>query len=292
PTGYEECADCPIWKQDDGGSGIATEEFEDMMDDADAFFENGDWGINPVNGDSPAAHRLETGLERYYAHAEAAAKKAQEEAQAVADTTAPWAESEPALTGTVEPAATDTPPSVECGPDGSWCSGVADEVTIVGASIVNDWGRTWCGVSARSCTSADQLAAEKWVVTLDEAMDAVVEQVILNVFDAYLAAAMGAVEAEALEANAVVLFAGAKKIPVANILSATRAELAAALGYEQRIPAQRAPFNSHGQEVYTNGKTYITPDVDGHNVANGWKMFNRKGKRMGTYDTELRYVKD
>ncbi|MET7552500.1 RHS repeat-associated core domain-containing protein, partial [Streptomyces sp. NPDC005500] len=31
PTGYEECADCPIWKQDDGGSGIATEEFEDMM---------------------------------------------------------------------------------------------------------------------------------------------------------------------------------------------------------------------------------------------------------------------
>ncbi|MET7550842.1 hypothetical protein ABZS94_34725, partial [Streptomyces sp. NPDC005500] len=78
PTGYEECADCPIWKQDDGGSGIATEEFEDMMADANAFFENGDWGINPVNGDSPAAHRLETYYERHIAHAEAAAKKAAE----------------------------------------------------------------------------------------------------------------------------------------------------------------------------------------------------------------------
>ncbi|MET7550947.1 hypothetical protein ABZS94_35350, partial [Streptomyces sp. NPDC005500] len=36
------------------------------------------WGINPVNGDSPAAHRLETYYERHIAHAEAAAQKAAE----------------------------------------------------------------------------------------------------------------------------------------------------------------------------------------------------------------------
>ncbi|VTQ65958.1 Possible hemagglutinin (DUF638) [Campylobacter jejuni] len=64
------------------------------------------------------------------------------------------------------------------------------------------------------------------------------------------------------------------------------------LGFDRRISPQKAPFNSHGQPVYFVGKTYITPDVDSHNVTNGWKMFDRKGERMGTYDSSLNRIKD
>ncbi|MER6695286.1 toxin C-terminal domain-containing protein, partial [Streptomyces minutiscleroticus] len=62
-----------------------------------------------------------------------------------------------------------------------------------------------------------------------------------------------------------------------ELYAGTVADRAGALGYRTRIPAQKAPFNSHGQVVFSNGKNYITPDVDGHNVSDGWKMFNRKG---------------
>ncbi|MGH3294144.1 MAG: toxin C-terminal domain-containing protein [Trebonia sp.] len=72
----------------------------------------------------------------------------------------------------------------------------------------------------------------------------------------------------------------------------TTRDRAAALGYTARVSAQKAPFDSHGQEAFTNGKNYITPDVDGHNVTDGWKMFNRRGARIGTYDSELNYVKE
>jgi hypothetical protein len=77
-----------------------------------------------------------------------------------------------------------------------------------------------------------------------------------------------------------------------ELYAATSRDRAATLGYNTRIPAQKAPFDSHGQEVFTNGKSYITPDVDGHNVTNGWKMFSRRGARIGTYDSELNYVKE
>jgi Novel toxin 21 len=77
-----------------------------------------------------------------------------------------------------------------------------------------------------------------------------------------------------------------------ELYAATSRDRAATLGYTTRISAQKAPFDSHGQEVFTNGKTYITPDIDGHNVTNGWKMFNRRGVRIGTYDSELNYVKE
>ncbi|SFD59136.1 toxin C-terminal domain-containing protein [Streptomyces aidingensis] len=72
----------------------------------------------------------------------------------------------------------------------------------------------------------------------------------------------------------------------------TTAQRAAALGYARRIPPQRVPFDSHGQDAYSNGKEYITPDVDGHNVTDGWKRFDRSGARTGTYDASLRYVKE
>lgn len=59
------------------------------------------------------------------------------------------------------------------------------------------------------------------------------------------------------------------------------------LGYTQRIPPQKAPFNSHGQPVFSNGKGYITPDIDAHNVTNGWKTYDRKGRRTGTWNSNL-----
>jgi hypothetical protein len=72
----------------------------------------------------------------------------------------------------------------------------------------------------------------------------------------------------------------------------TLGDQAANLGYTSRIPAQKAPFDSHGQEVFWNGKEYIAPDVDGHNVTRGWKMFNCRGVRIGTYASNLKYVKE
>jgi uncharacterized protein YukE len=65
------------------------------------------------------------------------------------------------------------------------------------------------------------------------------------------------------------------------------AEQAIILGYPQRVPPQKAPFNSHGMPVYTNGKEYITPDRDSHNVTNGWKTFDRRGNRTGTWNWDL-----
>jgi len=69
-------------------------------------------------------------------------------------------------------------------------------------------------------------------------------------------------------------------------------EAAGHLGFDRRIPAPKAPFNCHGQPVFFDGKTYITPNVDSHNVTNGWKIFDRRGKRMGTYDSDLNRIKD
>ncbi len=61
------------------------------------------------------------------------------------------------------------------------------------------------------------------------------------------------------------------------------------LGYDKRVKG--APFNSHGQAVYTDGKDYITRDADGHN-GGVWKKFDRKGNRLGTYDVDLNYIKE
>ena len=63
---------------------------------------------------------------------------------------------------------------------------------------------------------------------------------------------------------------------------------AAALGYTRRLSPQ--PF-SHGQTVFSDGNNYISRDVDAHNVTNGWKMFDKKGNRLGTYDSNLNRVK-
>jgi uncharacterized protein YukE len=64
-------------------------------------------------------------------------------------------------------------------------------------------------------------------------------------------------------------------------------EQAIILGYPKKISPQKAPFNSHGMPVYTNGSGYLTPDRDSHNVSNGWKTFDRRGQRTGTWNWDL-----
>lgn len=64
---------------------------------------------------------------------------------------------------------------------------------------------------------------------------------------------------------------------------------AAKLGYTKRIPPQKAPFNSHGQPVFSNGKDFITPDVDSH-IGGFWKKFDRNGNRVGTFTAGLEKI--
>lgn len=52
-----------------------------------------------------------------------------------------------------------------------------------------------------------------------------------------------------------------------------------------------APFISHGQPVFKKGTKYITPDVDQHK-GGVWKMFDKKGNRIGTYDEKLNRIGD
>uniref|UniRef100_UPI001F4D4ABC toxin C-terminal domain-containing protein n=3 Tax=Rosenbergiella nectarea TaxID=988801 RepID=UPI001F4D4ABC len=79
---------------------------------------------------------------------------------------------------------------------------------------------------------------------------------------------------------------------LSSVLKGKEAEEAARkLGYDRRISADKVPFNSHGQPAFFNGKDYITPDVDGHNVSYGWKKFSKKGVRLGTYDIDLKRIK-
>jgi hypothetical protein len=66
-------------------------------------------------------------------------------------------------------------------------------------------------------------------------------------------------------------------------------EEAAELGYDRRVPAQKAPFNSHCQVVFSNGRDYITRDIDSHN-GGVWKKFDRRGRRTGTYDGNLNRI--
>lgn len=63
------------------------------------------------------------------------------------------------------------------------------------------------------------------------------------------------------------------------------------IGYNQRVPSQKLPFNSRGEPGYWNGKNYLTPDRDGHNTSNGWKLFDRRGGRVATLDWDGNPIK-
>jgi len=78
--------------------------------------------------------------------------------------------------------------------------------------------------------------------------------------------------------------------------NAVLAERAKALGFTQRIPPHRAPFDSHGEQVFFNPKKklYLTRDRDGHNVTDGWKVvkkINGEYTRLGTYDSNFVLIK-
>ena len=72
----------------------------------------------------------------------------------------------------------------------------------------------------------------------------------------------------------------------ARLTNAQAGDLAAHLGFGIRV--RGAPFDSHGQAVFSNGRTFITQDVDMHLGAGAtWKMFTRRGERLGTFDAML-----
>ena len=54
-------------------------------------------------------------------------------------------------------------------------------------------------------------------------------------------------------------------------------------------------YKSHGQDVYTNGKDFISPDTDGHNggvwkKAKSIKALGSKETRDGTFDKDLNRI--
>jgi RHS repeat-associated protein len=71
----------------------------------------------------------------------------------------------------------------------------------------------------------------------------------------------------------------------ARLTTSQAEDLAEWLGYTKRV--KDAPFFSKGQAVFTNGKNFITQDIDMHKIEATWKMFDRYGKRVGTYTYDL-----
>lgn len=70
----------------------------------------------------------------------------------------------------------------------------------------------------------------------------------------------------------------------ARLTTSQGADLARYVGFERRV--KDFPFNAHGQGVWTDGRTLITLDVDAHS-GGVWKMFDRRGNRLGTFDALL-----
>lgn len=86
--------------------------------------------------------------------------------------------------------------------------------------------------------------------------------------------------AEALEARVQ----NAATAPTAAETAIDHDALAARLGYEHIADP---PFNSHGQSVYKRSQDrFISPDVDQHR-GGVWKMFDGRGRRLGTYNADL-----
>jgi RHS repeat-associated protein len=83
---------------------------------------------------------------------------------------------------------------------------------------------------------------------------------------------------------------GAIGIPggTGRLTNSQAGDLANWLGYT------RVKGTSHGQAIFTNGKNFITQDVDGH-IGGTWKMARTpdafsKQQRLGTYDYELNWI--
>lgn len=72
-----------------------------------------------------------------------------------------------------------------------------------------------------------------------------------------------------------------------RLTTAQAADLATYLGYTSRV--RGVPFKSMGQAVFTNGRNFITADVTGH-LGGVWKMFDLRGRRVGTFDALLNLI--
>jgi hypothetical protein len=77
-----------------------------------------------------------------------------------------------------------------------------------------------------------------------------------------------------------------EEVPFSSRLASSAASK---LGFSRRVSTQKLPFNSHGEPGYTDGKNYITRDNTSH-TGGSWKMFNRNGVRLGTYDENLNRI--
>jgi hypothetical protein len=69
------------------------------------------------------------------------------------------------------------------------------------------------------------------------------------------------------------------------------AEEAAKQGFDKVVKSARIKGGTHGQKVFTDGKRFLTKDTDGHSFG-VWKLFDRKGNRLGTYDQYLKQIAD
>ncbi|WP_369275848.1 FG-GAP-like repeat-containing protein [Streptomyces sp. R11] len=76
PNGFEECTECQ-W-----GEGSGTTPAEDLMNDwaaeDEAFFNGGEYGISPVNPNSPRSNQQETNADRYFNNRDAQAQARRE----------------------------------------------------------------------------------------------------------------------------------------------------------------------------------------------------------------------
>lgn len=79
--------------------------------------------------------------------------------------------------------------------------------------------------------------------------------------------------------------AGVNYSPPAPASAQEMTERAGQLGFGRAVPPQQAPFDSHGQPVYTDGGGYITPDGD------GWELLDQKGNRLGSYTWDLTWAR-
>jgi filamentous hemagglutinin len=149
---------------------------------------------------------------------------------------------------------------------------------------IEKWGATF--------VTDDQLIVAKY---LKESWLTPEEQAGLDVWDeetSWIDRAAGKKLTPVQKASTLLQLTSAAAITLIAGRGSSIKQAAADLGYGQRIPPQKAPFDSHGQSVFSNGKQYISRDVDAHNVSNGWKVFDKKGNRLGTYDENLNRIKD
>jgi hypothetical protein len=118
----------------------------------------------------------------------------------------------------------------------------------------------------------------------DSTLDAKIKSVIMRGDAAEMRAMIESVGEAMSPAQRAVL---ERAIFRAELTGSRIATEAARKGFDK--VAKDAPFNTHGQKAFTDGKNFLTRDADSHS-GGVWKMFDRFGRRMGTYDQYLERI--